>query len=112
MKKKSKKVESKTLTMKTDSIGASLSRILVRPVISEKAAMQSNNSVYQFVVTPTATKTEIKKAIKALYGVDAEKVTITVSKPVTRVIRGRRGTVKAEKRARVFLPAGSVIELI
>lgn len=111
-KKTSKKVESKTLTMETDSVSASLARVLIRPVISEKAAIMSEKSVYQFVVSPSATKPEIKKAIKALYGVAAEKVTITVSKPVTKAIRGRSGVIKGEKRARVFLPKGSVIELI
>ena len=49
--------------------------ILIKPVITEKATMDSEvNNRYTFEVAKTSNKVEIKKAVEAVYGVSVEKV--------------------------------------
>ncbi|MAW16692.1 MAG: 50S ribosomal protein L23 [Flavobacteriaceae bacterium] len=50
-------------------------RILLKPVITEKATRESElKNRYTFLVDPKANKIEIKKAVEATYGVNVEKV--------------------------------------
>ena len=49
--------------------------ILIKPIITEKATMQSELlNAYAFEVNTKANKVEIKKAVEAAYGVSVEKV--------------------------------------
>lgn len=49
--------------------------ILIKPIITEKATMQSELlNAYAFEVNPKANKVEIKKAVESAYGVSVEKV--------------------------------------
>jgi len=49
--------------------------ILIKPIITEKATMQSELlNAYAFEVNTKANKVEIKKAVEATYGVSVEKV--------------------------------------
>jgi len=49
--------------------------ILIKPVITEKATMDSElNSRYTFEVNPGSNKIEIKNAVEATYGVSVIKV--------------------------------------
>ncbi|MFA6391796.1 MAG: 50S ribosomal protein L23 [Patescibacteria group bacterium] len=86
-------------------------RVLVRPIITEKANSLGVLGQYVFEVYPSANKVEIRKAIKALYGVNAINVRIIN-------IRGRQvqygrhsGTTKYWKKAVVSLKAGEKIEI-
>ena len=48
--------------------------ILIKPVITEKATMDSEvNNRFTFVVDKRTNKVEIKKAVEAAYGVSVEK---------------------------------------
>ena len=50
-------------------------RILIKPIITEKATNDSElYNRYSFVVALGANKVEIKKAVEASYGVSVEKV--------------------------------------
>ncbi len=51
-------------------------KILIKPVVSEKAAIVSQHRQYVFVVSARATKPEIKKAVKILYHVDPVDVSV------------------------------------
>ena len=54
-----------------------LYKILQKPLVTEKTAnMQLGKPVYAFYVSPDATKIDIKKAIKELYGVDVSDVRV------------------------------------
>lgn len=54
-----------------------LYKIIVKPIVTEKTAnMGVWKSRYGFEVTSDATKIDIKKAIKELYGVDVAQVNI------------------------------------
>lgn len=52
--------------------------ILQKPVVTEKTSNQqiSGQARYCFEVAPSATKIDVKKAIKELYGVDVANVNI------------------------------------
>lgn len=54
-----------------------LYKILQKPIITEKTAnMQISQPRYGFIVSPDATKIDVKVAIKELYGVEVSKVNI------------------------------------
>lgn len=48
--------------------------IIIRPWITEKSMAMKEQRKYTFVVHPDANKTEIKKAVEAIFGVKVEKV--------------------------------------
>ncbi|MFA6271832.1 MAG: 50S ribosomal protein L23 [Patescibacteria group bacterium] len=86
-------------------------KVLVRPIITEKANSLGANGQYVFEVYPSANKIEIKKAIKSLYGVTAIKVRI-INHRGKNVQYGRHsGTTKYWKKAIVSLKAGEKIEI-
>ncbi|HIE35677.1 MAG TPA: 50S ribosomal protein L23 [Candidatus Omnitrophica bacterium] len=63
-------------------------KILKEPHITEKSTKLNESNKYVFRVYPSATKTEIKKSIESLYGVDVLKVrTITIPKKKRRLGR-------------------------
>jgi len=78
--KKSEKPVKKETNKDVAKTGKSLTgnafKVLVRPLISEKAAVSESNGVYQFVVNRNSTKVEIKNAIKQVYGVVPLKIRI------------------------------------
>ncbi|HDJ30468.1 MAG TPA: 50S ribosomal protein L23 [bacterium] len=87
-------------------------RILKEPYITEKATKLSENNEYVFKVYPDANKTEIKKSIEALYGVDVLDVrTITVP-PKRRRLGRTRGFKKGFKKAIVKIKKGQKIEIL
>jgi large subunit ribosomal protein L23 len=86
--------------------------IIIRPRITEKSGIMSeNSSVYTFEVRKNANKPMIAQAIKALYKVTPMKVRI-INLPAKRVlVRGKRGTSNAVKKAMVYLKKGEKINL-
>ena len=90
----------------------SLSTILKRPHVTEKAAILVEGNAYTFDVASDATKTEVKAAIKAMYKVTPIQVNMTAgtSKNITR--RGKEGVKTTSKKAVVHLKKGDKIEFI
>ena len=87
--------------------------VLKRPVVTEKAAIQSDElNQYVFEVAPDANKHQIKEAIEVIFEVDVLKVN-TMVMPAKRGKRGRRWYVRSRqwKKAIVTLPADQKIEL-
>lgn len=94
----------KVVTPKTASI-------LLRPVISEKATLANSLNKYVFAVNNKANKVEIKKAIKAVYGVMPESVNV-VNELGKNVRVGRKfGKRKNTKKAIVTLKKGDSITI-
>lgn len=92
--------------MKTDN-----HNILIRPLITEKANLKAEHSVYIFEVAKSSTKPEVNKAVKEIYKVTPVKVA-TVTIPQKRVIvRGKRGKKAGYKKAYVYLKKGEKIEI-
>ncbi|MDH5442106.1 MAG: 50S ribosomal protein L23 [Candidatus Nomurabacteria bacterium] len=111
-KKKKETDVAPTTESKGDKTAQSLASagVIVGPRITEKAAVLSENNVYTFDIAVRANKQDVKKAIKAMYGVDAEKVRITRRKPVA-IWRKGWGRTKTEKKAYVYLKKGDSITL-
>ena len=90
--------------------------ILIKPIITEKATMQSELlNAYAFEVNTKANKVEIKKAVDAAYGVSVEKVRTINVRPDRRTRYTKtgiqHGKTNAVKKAIVQLAEGEVIDL-
>jgi large subunit ribosomal protein L23 len=86
-------------------------RILVKPLVTEKATHQKVENKYVFMVATTANKVEIASSIEEVYGIKPIKINIINmdGKVVRRGhITGRR---KDWKKAIVTLPKGKTIEV-
>lgn len=92
-------------------IRADLQGVIISPRITEKAAYGGSVNMYTFNVNPTANKTQIARAIKAIYGVVPAEVNTIVSKAKNVFVRGRWGKTAKSKKALVFLREGDKIEL-
>ena len=86
--------------------------IIKNPRITEKASFSSERNIYTFDVMPSANKTEIKKAIFALYKVKPVKVNVLSVRRKNVMLRGRTGTKGGGRKALVYLKKGDKIEFI
>lgn len=86
-------------------------KILVKPIITERASELSALGKYVFEVARAATKNEVKKAVHSLYGVDVVKVNM-INFSGKKVRYGRsQGSRKNWKKAIVTLKEGQTIEV-
>ncbi|WP_027718593.1 50S ribosomal protein L23 [Desulfovirgula thermocuniculi] len=85
--------------------------IILRPVITEKSMALMEENKYTFIVDPRANKTEIKKAVEALFKVKVEKVNTMRVKGKTKRVRNIVGKEPDYKKAIVKLKKGDRIEL-
>lgn len=107
--------EAKKTTPKTVSAPlTSRTAVIVKPRITEKAAILSDKNVYTFEVRKGATKFEVRDAIKALYNVSPVKVNIVTQQPRHTMSRsrGRDMMVHGMRKAYVYLKKGDRIELV
>lgn len=86
-------------------------RVLVRPLVTEKTAHQESAGKYTFIIHKNASKLDVKRAVKELYGVMP--VTVTVAHVQGRYVRFGRsmGRRSDYKKAVVTLPKGSSITI-
>ena len=81
--------------------------IIIRPIVREQSMAQMAENKYTFVVSKQANKTEIKKAVEAIFGVNVEKVnTLNYDGKVKRMGRSV-GRTASFKKAVVKLTADS-----
>lgn len=86
-------------------------RVLLRPLITEKAADMGPENKYVFAVSPKANKIEIAQAIQEVYGVKPNAVNV-INVSGKRVRQGRiSGQRKDWRKAVVTLPAGKTINI-
>ncbi len=86
-------------------------RVLLKPVISEKATIGASLNKYTFEVTLAANKVEVKKAIEEVYNVVPKSVAI-VNQSGKDVRFGKHsGTTKRVKKAIITLKKGDSIKL-
>lgn len=86
-------------------------KVIVKPLQTEKIAELMVLNQYVFEVTEKATKNEVKKAIKAMYNVDAEKVRV-INVRGKQVRFGRTFSKRKNwRKAIVKLKAGDKIEV-
>ena len=90
-------------------------RILIKPIITEKATLASERyNRYTFLVNTNANKIEIKKAVEAAYGVTVDKVR-TLNYGPERKMRYtktgiQKGKTNATKKAVVQVADGNAID--
>ena len=81
--------------------------IIIKPVVTEQSMADMAEKKYTFVVAKSANKTEIKKAVEAIFDVDVDKVnTLNYDGKVKRMGR-TQGRTAAYKKAVVKLTAES-----
>lgn len=86
--------------------------VIRTPRISEKTARMAENSQYVFDVDTSATKTEIKAAIEALFNVQVKAVNVINIAGKRKMFRGRVGRRNGVRKAIVSLQPGQQIELM
>jgi len=85
--------------------------IIVAPVVTEKATVDSEHNKVVFKVAAKATKPQIKDAIEKLFDVKVKSVNTLVRKGKTKVFRGQFGSQSDTKRAIVTLEEGHRIDV-
>ena len=89
--------------------------ILRRPLVTEKSSYQSGSlNQFSFIVTNSATRTQVKDAIETLYDVTVERVNI-INVPAKRArrLRSRRLSIRKQgfKKAIVTLADGETLPI-
>jgi large subunit ribosomal protein L23 len=93
-------------------------RIVIRPVVTEKSMAQAEGTLprnkYTFEVAGDANKTEIRRAVEALWNVNVAKVnTLNVKgKERRQSYRHRPGKTARRKKAIVTLEEGQSIDVL
>lgn len=83
-----------------------------RPVVTEKSSvLQGLRNQFTFEVAPGANKSEVKKAIEALFSVKVESVNVISMPHKARRTFGRPGQTKPWKKAIVTLQEGQTIDV-
>lgn len=85
--------------------------ILIKPVVSEKSTAYNTVGKYVFRVSSKANKYIIKKAVKEIFKVTAEKVNIINVRGKKKRVRYQYGFTPSWKKAIVTLKKGEKIEL-
>ena len=81
--------------------------IIIKPIVTEQSMAAMAENKYTFAVSKSANKTEIKKAVEAIFGVNVEKVnTLNYDGKVKRMGRSV-GRTASFKKAVVKLTADS-----
>lgn len=105
-----KKDFSKNTTEKSKGYGTAY-RILLRPLVSEKATIAHAENKYIFEVDVRANKIEVKKAIEEVYGTVPAAVNIINQDGKTVRFGQRKGRTKNVKKAIVTLKKGDSITI-
>jgi large subunit ribosomal protein L23 len=114
-----KKVEEKAAVEKTSAASVALeqskvvsarsNRTILKPLITEKSAVAQSLNKYSFIVAKRATKTDIKKAVKEIYGVEPSAVNIANFDGKSQRRGASTGRRQDYKKAVVTLPKGKTI---
>ncbi len=88
--------------------------VIVRPRITEKAALLIDNNVYTFEITKGATKYQVRDAIKAMYSVTPTAVHIVNKAPRHSMSRARGRDVMEHglRKAYVYLKKGDKLDIV
>jgi large subunit ribosomal protein L23 len=85
--------------------------ILLEPVLSEKANLLREDGKYVFKVARSATKIQIKEAVRKLFNVNPVSCTVMVVGGKPKRLRYRSGYTSSWKKAIVRLPKGEKISI-
>ncbi len=85
--------------------------IIKKPLITEKNTIHSSMGVYVFEVNELATKTDIKKAVEAQFGVKVLTINTSICRGRSKMNKFGKGATPYWKKALVKLKAGEKIAL-
>jgi large subunit ribosomal protein L23 len=88
-----------------------MKKLIKRPLISEKNAIMNAMGVYIFEVDIDATKEDVKKAMKEMFGVKVDGVRTAVCRGRAKSTKFGKGHVPHWKKALVKLAPGEKIAL-
>ena len=92
-------------------VNAALCDVIVRPVITEKAMKSAENNQVTFVVSLDATKSQIKKAVESVFGVEVKSVNTLRQAGKVKSFRGKPGVRSDVKKAIITLAKGQTIDV-
>jgi len=102
----------KVPTVASSAASFSVAHAIIRPHITEKSGLLSQNGVYTFVISSSANKDSVGKAMKNLYKVTPVKIAL-LNNPSKKVfVRGKRGTVSGIRKAVVTVKKGEKIDFV
>ena len=84
--------------------------IILSPIVTEKSTNLNVLNKLTFKVSKNATKFNIKKSIEKLYKVEVIKINTILSKPKTKIVKGKLGKKTGYKKAIVTLVEGNTID--
>tara|TARA_Y100000591_G_C21469349_1_gene514871 strand:- start:48 stop:380 length:333 start_codon:yes stop_codon:yes gene_type:complete len=85
--------------------------VILKPVVTEKSTILSENNQIVFLVNINSNKIDIKKSIELIYGVKVNSVNIIRVKGKTKVFKGKIGKRSDFKKAIISLSKGQSIDL-
>lgn len=89
-----------------------LHNVLLEPITTEKSTQLQEKTQYVFKINKSATKVDVKNAVKLIYGADVNKVTVTPIRPKSRYV-GRNIFLKRKetKKATFSLKDGKTLDI-
>ena len=85
--------------------------VLIEPILSEKANALREQNKYTFKVAQSATKTQIKEAVRKLFNVTVLDCTTSNVLGKMKRVRGKPGRTASYKKAIVKIAAGETIKV-
>lgn len=105
------KAEPAVETTKAESASVVSARVIIKPLITEKAAVFQSLNKYAFLVDRKATKPQIKRAIKDIYGIEPISVNVANIEGKAKRFGKSPGRRKDFRKALVTLPQGKTITI-
>ncbi len=93
-----------------NNVTAAMYDTLLRPVITEKSMMSSENGKVVFMVPVSSTKDEVKAAVEAIFNVKVNKVNTVKQNGKVKRFRGYQGVRSDYKKAVLTLAEGQNID--
>ena len=112
-KTQSAKTETDKSVSSVSSTDRNLTTVIKKARASEKAYYATTNDVYVFEVAKSATKHDVRDAVREVYNVTPRRINIVNQKPRRSLSASRRQltTVPGLKKAYVYLRSGDKIDL-
>lgn len=86
--------------------------LIKKPIVTEKSVSEAELGKYVFLVSDSATKPEVKKALKGIYKVDVVKINIVNSRPKTKRMGNYLYSKSGYKKAVVTLKKGQKLDIL
>ena len=106
-----KKTQEGRASIEKRDVDPLVARVIVSPLVSEKSAVLAHGSQYTFQVQKDASKTQVKNAIKMMYGVEPLRVNMQNYRGDNVRFGRTQGKRKSWKKAIVIMPKGKHLDV-